>query len=407
MKILIVSQYFWPENFRINDLAVELLKKGYEVTVLTGKPNYPQGRFYEGYSFFGNSKDSFHGVRIIRIPVIPRGDGKGLMLAINYLSFVFFSCLYILLRPRKFDVTFTFAISPITQVFPALLHKWIYKSKTVLWIQDLWPESVSAAGKMNSKFVLNLLTGMVKLIYKRTDKILVSSKAFISSIESKGIDTDKISYLPNWSEDIFTDGLNVNSDKYSEIIPKGFVVMFAGNIGEAQDFDSILKAADLTKDFPDIKWVIVGDGRKKKWVEDEIENKGLSSTVLLPGRFPSKEMPALFSYADVTLVTLKDTEIFGLTIPSKIQAYMAFGKPIITMLNGIGSQIIKDAGCGFTSTAGDYKTLANNVIEASKLPKEALQEYGHNAKQYYNSNFSKDKIISDLDHILNEVHASQ
>lgn len=403
MRILIVSQYFWPENFRINDLAVDLVKRGNEVTVLTGKPNYPQGEFYKGYSFFGQSKETFHGVKVFRVPVIPRGNGTGLKLAVNYLSFVFFTCLFILFKPRKFDVTFTFAISPITQVFPALLHKWIFESKTVLWVQDLWPESVSAAGKMDSKSVSKMLSKMVKFIYRKTDKILVSSKAFTTSIISQGIDSNKIRYLPNWAEDIFTENLKINSDKYSDIIPDGFVAMFAGNIGEAQDFDSILKAAELTKKNTDIKWVIVGDGRKKKWVEIEIENKGLKSTVFLLGRFPSEEMPAIFSHADITLVTLKDTEIFGLTIPSKVQAYMAFGKPILTMLNGIGSQIVKDADCGYSANAGDFKILAKNVEKASSLTKKELKIFGDNAKRYYNSNFSKEKIISDLEIIFNEI----
>ena len=399
MKILIVSQYFWPENFRINDLALELRKKGHHITVLTGKPNYPQGKYYKGYSFFGHSSDTYEGIKVFRVPVFSRGNGNGFNLAINYMSFVIFSCLFIFIKPRKFDLTLTFAISPITQVFAALLHKKLFGSITLLWVQDLWPESVFAAGKMNYKSVYRVLSKMVKYIYKRTDKILVSSEAFSASIESKGVELNKIGYLPNWAEVIFTDETKFDLNKYKELIPKGFIAMFAGNIGESQDFDSILKAAELTKNNPDIKWVIVGDGRKKSWVEEEIEKKGLQSTFFMLGRYPSEEMPIFFTHANVMLVTLKDTEIFGLTIPSKVQAYMAFGKPVLTMLNGIGSQIINEANCGFTANAGDYIMLARNVIRAANLSNNNLNELGKNAHIYYRLNFSMSKILNDFENI--------
>lgn len=184
-------------------------------------------------------------------------------MALNYLSFVLFSCLYILFHKRKFDVSLTFAISPITQVYAALLHKKLFGSRAYLWVQDLWPESVSAAGKMNSGLVYRMLTKMVQSIYQKVDGICIQSEAFSQSILQKGDYKHKISYIPNWAEDLFTDDSLINKEHFKSLIPDGFVVMFAGNIGEAQDFDSILKAAIRTKEYKDIKWVIVGDGRKK------------------------------------------------------------------------------------------------------------------------------------------------
>jgi len=396
MKILIVSQYFWPESFRINDLVTELVKRGHEVSVLTGKPNYPQGKLYKGYSLFSHRREEYNGAKVYRVPLVPRGNGKGFQLVVNYASYVISACTFVFFHKKRFDVSLTFAISPITQIYPALLHKKLYKSRAFLWVQDLWPESVTAAGKINSPIIIKWLTEMVKNIYKNSDGILVQSEAFIPSILQKGITGDKIKYIPNWAEDIFTKPLKGDSEKYRSIVPEGFVVMFAGNMGEAQDFESIVNAAERTRHIHDIKWVIVGDGRKREWVETEIKKRNLSDTFFLLGWFPVEQMPYFFSLADIMLLTLKDEDIFSLTIPSKVQSYLAFGKPIASMINGIGNKVINDANCGFTADAGNFEELAENVIKAYNTPTETLTEMGKNGKTFYEKEFDKGAIIDKL-----------
>lgn len=397
MRILIVSQYFWPETFRINDLVQELIIRGYEVDVLTAKPNYPQGKFYKGYSFFSNHNEVYFGAKIFRVPIIPRGTGSGVRLALNYLSFVFFGCLFVLFKSAKYDATITFAISPITQIFPALLHKYIKKSKAFLWLQDLWPESVSSASDIKNKFVLSALGKMVKYIYKKVDKIFIQSEYFKDNLSKYNSDPTKVFYLPNWSEDVFT---TAPSDelKYHSLFPKGFVVLFAGNIGESQDFESIINTAKiLSQKKTNIKFVIVGDGRKRAWVEHEIVKNNLQNIVFLLGRHPVEEMPNFFTHADVMLLTLKDEPIFSLTIPSKIQSYMAFGKPIIGMLNGIGSDLIVESKCGSVCPAGDYEMLATNLYEIASLSETDLIELGNNARKYYWNNFAKETVVDNLE----------
>ena len=241
---------------------------------------------------------------------------------------------------------------------------------------------------------------MVENIYHKVDHICIQSEAFANSISQKNIDSKKISYIPNWAEDLFTEKKQVDKTKYKSLIPAGFTVMFAGNIGEAQDFDSIINAAIKTKDNPQIKWVIIGDGRKKKEIEKQIQEKELTETVYLLGRYPVEEMPHLFTHADVMLVSLKDEEIFSLTIPSKIQSYMAFGKPIVSMLNGIGNKIIEEANCGYTTSAGNHDQLANNVLTAYSTDKKELENKGRNGILYYEKNFSKSQIITRLLSIL-------
>lgn len=400
MKILIVSQYFWPEEFRINDLALDLIERGHGVTVLTGNPNYPKGKFYKGYGF-KYSVEYYNSIKIIRVPIVPRGKNS-FTLVLNYISYLVSGSLFALFHMQQYDKIFAVNFSPITAIYPAIVYKWRQKKQLLLWVQDLWPESVSSAGKVKSQGVMTLLTKMVKHIYKNSDKILVQSEAFIPSVKEKGVTDEKIRYMPNWAEDIYSHTSNISKHKHEDIIPTGFKVMFAGNIGEAQDFDSILKAAEITKHFQEIKWVIVGDGRKKSLVEEEIIRLGLQETVFLLGRYPVEEMPSFFVHADVMLLTLKNETIFSMTIPSKVQSYMAFGKPIAGMLNGIGAKVIEEADCGYVSNAGDYRSLASNIILSYKQESKILQGKGNNGKNYYNKNFSKKVIIDNLIQIFQE-----
>lgn len=395
MKLLIVCQYFYPEEFKVNDLAEEFVKKGHQVTVLTGKPNYPRGKFFDGYKFWGIQKEKYKGADIIRVPLIRRAKGNGLQLIINYLSFVFFGNLYAKFHKIDADYILCFEQSPITQVYPALVCKKKEKCKLGLWVQDLWPESIfSASNIKQNNITLKLLTKAVSNIYKKVDTIFVQSPAFSHSINSKGDFNNKIVYLPNWAEDIFCDKYNRDGDKYKHLIPKGFIIMFAGNLGVAQDCETLIKSAVLTKEYPDIKWVFIGDGRKRQNVEQLANYHHLQNTVFFLGRFPVTEMPCFFSHADVMLVSLKDEYIFSLTIPSKIQSYMAFGKPIASMMNGIGNEIISKAECGLTANAGDAQQLADNIIQLYKTELDSLEIMGKNAEEFYQKNFSKNEIIN-------------
>lgn len=400
MKILIVSQYFWPEKFRVNDLALDLKERGHEVIVLTGIPNYPKGKFFSGYSF-KYSIDYYEDIKIYRVPILPRGN-NGFTIFLNYVSFIISGSIFTMFHNKEYDKIFAINFSPITAVYPAIVYKKRFKKQLYIWVQDLWPESVSAAGKINSKIVLKLLIRMVKNIYNQSDKVLVQSKAFISSVKAKGVPNKKIDYMPNWAEDLFSDSTCISVFKYKNKLPEGFKIMFAGNIGEAQDFESILKAAVILKVNTQIKWIIIGDGRKKAWVESEIIRLGLQQSVFLLGNYPVEDMPSFFVHADIMLLSLKDEDIFSLTIPSKVQSYLAFGKPILGMLNGIGAKVILDAECGFVANAGDYKTLASNVMFAYQKDMELLINKGENGKKYYYENFSKKVIIDNLLRQFNE-----
>tara|TARA_B110000003_G_C16565046_1_gene502047 strand:- start:84 stop:1283 length:1200 start_codon:yes stop_codon:yes gene_type:complete len=395
MKILIISQYFWPEEFRVNDLALSLIEKGHKVSVLTGIPNYPKGTFFKGYKF-KFSIEYYKKIKIYRVPIISRGNSS-FRLFLNYISFLISGIAFSLLHRKKYDSIFAVNFSPITSVIPAIIFKYLHGTKINIWVQDLWPESVSSTGKINSKIINKILNILVTFIYKSFDKIFIQSRGFINSIVSKGISGNKVIYLPNWAEDLYLNKEKLDKNRFKSIFSKSFFkIMFAGNIGEAQDFESILKTIYNLKENKQIKWVFVGDGSKKEWFANKIDELCLNENVLLVDRLPVIEMPNLFLHADIMFASLKNEEIFSITIPSKIQSYMAFGKPILSMISGQTYDIIKDSNCGFFCNSGDIINLQKNVLKAYKMSAKELQIKGLNGKKYYLEYFEKKAIIKKL-----------
>ncbi len=400
MKILIVTQYYFPENFKSNDLSFELQKRGHDVTVLTGLPNYPEGKMFDGYGIFKNRNQEINGVKIIRALLLLRGKGGGIRLFLNYFSFAFFASIkaFILNFNNKYDAVIVHEPSPITQFYPALLLKKMQNVPVYFWVMDLWPESLEIAGGVKNKVVLNFFKKMVIGFYKNSEKILITSKGFKKSILEKGDFESKLEYFPNWAEDAISEG-----DKNFPVpnLPTGFKVMFAGNVGEAQDMDAIMNAALELKDHPEIKLIIVGDGRKMPYVQEFIQKNNLEETVITVGRFPVEAMASFFDKADVMLVSLKDDKIFNLTVPAKVQAYMSASKSIVAMLNGEGADIINEAKCGLAVPAGDSKELAATILRMSHLPSLELSKMGVNGRYFFQVNYQLSSCINNLERILN------
>lgn len=398
MRILIVSQYFWPESFRINDLAIGLKEMGHEVTVLTAKPNYPQGRFYRGYGLFTVHTEEYRGIKIIRVPIIPRFSGKSWQLVLNYVSFVFFASLIAPFRCRgKVDIIFSYLTSPITAALPAILLKKIKKAPLYLWVQDLWPESVSATGAIKSPGILNGISRLVGFIYRQANKILISSKSFHESIQAYLTNTPiPIEYFPNSVEAVYRP-VEKNADfKAKHKLPNGFTLMFAGNVGYAQDFPMLLQAADMLRDKKDIHFVILGEGRHFEWVKSEVKAKNLTDTVHLLGRYPLELMPHFFTHADVLLASLRDEPVFELTVPCKIQSYLACGKPILAALSGEGGKLVEEAGAGLVTPPGQAKALVDAIQTLKQLGQEAIAKMSASALQHYNQFFLRDKLLNQL-----------
>lgn len=399
MRILIVSQYFWPESFRINDLCLALKERGYEVTVLTGKPNYPKGTFLKGYGFFKKRKELWNGIEIHRSPLIPRGKGKGIQLFVNYFSFAFFASIRMLFINQKFDRIFVYEPSPITVGLPGIVAKYKSKAPMYFWVQDLWPESISAAGGINNKFILGILNWLTKLIYRNSEKVLVQSKAFIPYIINQGVEESKLIYYPNSAESYYKE--LIPDDEILRKLPNGLKLMFAGNIGESQSFETLLKSAVLLKNEKvQVQWLIFGEGRMKEYVSTKIIELNLHDCFHLLGTYPSNTMPKYFSCADVLLVSLKKESIYALTIPSKIQSYLACGKPIIASLDGEGARIIKEAKAGYVTPAEDSEALAAAIRSFLDLDIFHRRILADNARTYFKIEFERELLVDKLEEIL-------
>lgn len=403
MRVLIISQYFWPEDFRINDLAKGLVERGHGVTVLTGIPNYPGGRFFPGYSWFKNLTQIYHGARVLRVPLVSRGNSGGVRLFLNYLSFALSSCLLAPLRCReKYDLIFVCQLSPVTVGLPAILMRKIAKIPVFFWVQDLWPESLSATGSIRSKWILDVVGKLVGFIYARCERILIQSQAFMPLIVKQGIDSSRVFFLPNSVERTYVAGIDHSRPTSIPALPKGFRVMFAGNIGVAQDFGTILAVAEKLKSHLDIHMVVLGDGRRYGWVKEQVEVRSLAGTVHLLGRYPVDTMSEFFAEADVMLVTLKKEPIFALTIPAKIQSYMACGKPIVAAIDGEGGRLVSQSGAGISVPAEDPDAIAGAVLAMYSMSQEQREEMGRRGLAYCEANFDREMLLDRLEGWMRE-----
>ena len=399
-NILYICQYFYPEVFRGNDIAFHWAEEGHNVHVLTGIPNYPDGEYFKGYGLFKKRKEVIKGVKVTRLPIFPRGKNK-IMLMLNYFSYYIVSCIYIIFHSlfHKYDCVFVQQLSPIMMSAPGILYKKLRGATLYTWVLDLWPESLSVAGGINNKYILGFFDLFVKSEYKHSDKILTSSRSFEESILKYGSYKDKIYFFPQWAEDSISS--KSDYDFSLPTLPNGFKIMFAGAIGEAHGFECNMRAALLTKEHKNIKWIIIGDGRKLSWVRDFVRNNNLEDTVFPIGKYPVETMSSFFKEADVMLVSLNDSPLFNMYAPAKLSAYMASGKPILAVMNGEGAEVVKTAKCGWSIKADDAENFAKLVIKLSQTYKEVLKEKGLNGLKYYNEHLIKENSLEKLDKLMN------
>lgn len=401
MRILIVSQYFWPENFRINDIAIGLQEKGHTVTVLTGLPNYPEGKFYPGYSFFSKSKEVWQGIEIIRARHLPRGRGNSFLLLLNYISFVLSASLKAWWLPKIFDKVFVFQLSPIFLAFPGIVVKKTQRIPLYQNVQDLWPESLASTEKGKHTWLVKLVGKISDYIYHQANFLWVPSRSFKTILTGRGIPQNRIDYLPNSTESYYQPV--EKCEQYEHIFTGETHFLLAGNIGEAQGIEIILFVAEKLKEaYPALRWIIVGDGRLRSTLMEQVVSLGLQDIVLFPGRFPATEIPALIAYADATLLTLKKDPLFEITVPSRLQTYMACGKPILASIDGEAAGIIQEADCGLVSPANEVEQFST-IIEYFLQADSALRAiWGTNARNYYLANFERNYLLERLHQKLSE-----
>ncbi len=392
MHILLVSQYFYPESFRVNDMASEWVKRGYKVTVLTGIPNYPQGTFYEGYDYLHKREEMWNGVRIIRIPLIARGHSAFGMIA-NYMSFVLSGKRWVRKTDLKADVVFTFEVSPMTQALIGVWYKQKWNVPCVLYVQDLWPENVETVTGIHSKVILDPINKMVDKVYKETDLILTTSPSFVDAIVNRDItvDSSKVCYWPQYAEEFY------QPLEYTSIpeIPRGdfFKIAFTGNIGTAQGLDVLPKAAEFLSDV-DVMFIIVGDGRYLDDLRSEVAASGVEDKFAFIPRQPAERIPEILAACNAAFISFSNTPLWTMTIPAKLQSYMACGKAIIASASGETKRIIDESGCGICTELGDASALAEG---RRQIMSSDIKDMGRKARDYFEKHFDKGMLMDQMD----------
>jgi len=386
MKILIVSQHYWPENFRITDIAESLVSIGHEVTVLCGLPNYPKGYIFDGYKNGKNRKQVHNGVNIIRAKEIARRNNIFFRF-LNYYSFPFYANRLVNKLDNDFDVVLINELSPIMSAKPGLKYAKKYNKPLLMYEMDLWPESLLAGGIKKGSFLYNHYKKVSAKIYSKCNKILVSTKEHIDYIKALPCcEALNIGYLAQYADTIF-------EESNYETIDNGVIdLMFAGNIGKAQSIDTIIRAAALLKEDSRFKFHIVGSGSELENVK-KLSAELKTDNVIFYGQRPLEDMPELYKIADVMLVALEDKPYANVTIPGKVQSYMAAGKPIIGVINGSCSNFIVNNQIGYVAPSENFESLARLV---KNLVFDEINKIGKNSKETYFKKYSKNIFLSRL-----------
>lgn len=385
MKLLIVTQYYYPEQFQINEIAPQLVLKGHDVTVLTGLPNYPKGEIYPGYEKAYESETIIDGVKIVRVNCRGRKTGA-LNLIRNYIDFVIKANKKITQLDGDFDAVVCYQLSPVTTAYPAIKYKKRHKKPLFLYCLDIWPESAQAHVKSDKGLLYWVIKAISKSIYKECDKISVTSYRFIEYLNQvNDIPNEKMSYIPQHSS-----GSYLKTD-FTKQENSTVDFMYAGNLGVGQKVDVLIRAIGLIKSEKSVKLHLVGDGSYRLELEKLVQELGISEKIVFHGNQKREDMPKYYSMADALLISLRGNNFVGNTLPGKLQAYMAVGKPIFGAING-AAQVIQEANCGKCAAAEDYEGLAKILEDYINNPQE-YSECGENARKYFYNNFTLEKFI--------------
>lgn len=389
MKILVISQHYWPEPFTLTDVCEEFVKRGHEVHVVTDIPNYPMGYIYDDYKNGKNRHQEKNGVKITRTFTVGRRNNI-IFRMLNYFSYAISSTLFVNRLKEEYDVVFTNQTSPIMMVNAAMAYAKKHGKKSVLYCMDLWPASLKAGGVSESSPIYKVFRVISEKLYKKADRILITSSMFKDYFKEQfGIKDEIISYLPQYASSSF-EALEETNNEVKDTVD----LMFAGNIGAAQSIDTIINAANILKENEKLRFHIVGDGSQLDNLKALAESLNLSN-VIFHGRKPMEEMPKYYAMADAMIVTLTKDPVISLTLPAKVQTYMAAGKPVLAASNGEIESVIKASQCGFCAPAEDAEGFAKAVTEFLNYPEK--DKLAYNAKKYYSENFTRDLFMDRLE----------
>ena len=397
-RILIISQHFWPENFRISDIATGFVENDIEVDVICGIPNYPNGIVPEGYGWFKNKKQNFNGATVYRTWEIVRKGNSNIRIFLNYISYPFFAAFKVLgFLGKKYDAVFCYETSPVYMIFPAIVYSKLKKVPLTTYVLDLWPENLYSVLKIQNKFLRTLVKSTSHWHYRCCDKLIAMSPSLNETlVKITGKSKEKVATIPQYCEKFYEQDIHNREleEKYKDV----FKIVYAGNISPAQNVEVAVDAAVLLKKdgINDIKFIIVGDGMSKKDIENYVKEKNVSEYFDFLGSKPVTDMPVYHTLADALFAPLAKSDDLGLTIPAKVTSYMAGGKPVLTCIDGEGSFVIEKAGAGLTAPSGDSQALYANIVKLYTMSREERYRMGANARRYHFEHHSRDKVLGQL-----------
>jgi len=398
-RIIYLTQLFDPEpTFKGHDFVTGLQDCGLTIDVITGFPNYPGGKVYNGYNIRPISRESVSGTKITRLAMYPSHDRSAMMRAVTYFSFMLTSFIYLLFAARRYDLIYA-SYPSLTAGLSAIAAKAIHRTPVILDIQDIWPDSIGASGMIRSRLLLGMVNVAISLVYSRCDHIQVQSPGFKNQLIERGVPADKITIVYNWADE--TPAVDDHNPPKGLDPNDGFRVLFAGNIGVAQQLDAVLDAAALLQsEHPDCVFYFMGDGVDKDRLAERARVLSLSNVRFLP-RVQLQEVQRFLAAADALLVHLADEPLYRVTIPSKTQAYLYAGRPILMGVAGDAANLVREADAGYVFAPGDSEALAEKVRWLIADGPARRDEIGHNAQQFYIETLRRSKGIDATVDLIN------
>ena len=402
MKILLLTQWFDPEpTFKGLAFAKELKRQGHDVQVLTGFPNYPGGKIYDGYKLKLYQREEVDGISILRVALYPNHDSSALKRIFNYISFAFMAILFGIFATRKADVIYAYH-PPLTVGIAAIFIKLFRRTPIIYDIQDMWPDTLKATGMLNNNKILNLIGSVCNLVYRFVDHIVVLCPGFKQLLIERGVPKEKINVIYNWCDEQGLTQAKPAKLEYQQLMQNKFNIVFAGNMGKAQALDTILEVAKQLKNIPDIQFVFVGGGTETERLKQRSIIENISNAVFIP-QMPMAEVGGVLKLSDLLLVHLKKDPLFEITVPSKTQAYMAMGKPVLMAVTGDAAELVQKAECGGIAISEDEASLEHAILKIYYLPIRERLQMGINAQTFYIKELSLESGVKQFVSIFEKV----
>lgn len=401
-KILVVTQHFWPENFRINDIVEGFLQDGIAVDVLCGLPNYPKGEWFPGYSAAGPFEEEWHGARLYRCKEVPRRGNTSVNIFLNYVSWPWYAAHALHRLPGGYDAVFCFNTSPVLMCWPAIRYAKKHHIPFTNYVLDIWPENLYSVLNVKNKALRAIAQGVSDALYKKADRLIAMSEPLQQRLcQRTGMPPQKIAVIPQYCEDFYA---VPQPDAALQVQFGGrFNLVFTGTFTPAQSLETVITAVQdaRSRGADMLHLLLVGDGMSRAALEAKVKELHAEDAVTFYGSVPATDIPKFTALADALIVCLSDSPDLGLTVPAKVASYMAAGKPVLASMDGAGNAAVAAAG-GLSSPACDAAALADNLLALTRMDADQRAAMGQSAKEYYLAHYRRSELLRKLEHFILE-----